>query len=446
MRFLILILFFISFLSAQEFEGDDFLIVEGESLQYYYVLKKEGYYISDKPEKLNLYTKSIPESLNVSLSTLTSVTHNSKTYLLYPGGGLLYSFIDGAIERIDRSFPHRNQYGGYFFSYKNNLYLIGGYGFWQTKSIITKFNFNNGDWEIINTTGQLPKGLDKGTYFINDDNLYVFDFLSRNTNNQKEKTEDNLYVLNLKTFSWKRLGVVNDIIKPVNQVKGSKRFFNIDGKLLISYSESPEFFMADLKTNVIQNFRDDALFYKSGRAIVKGNSLVGAIKNPVTGLITVESFNLNNVLSNKLDKELYLYRGSKEFFIYIFLSFTFLLFLILILTIYYRRVGQTYLLEKDSLSGSGKSIGLMKDEYDILKLFSEKRSVSNSLIMDMFYEENKTKDFAVKKKNKTVLALEKKLSLVFKKSFIEKGKSSSDSRELNYFLNNKIKIIEDSSD
>ena len=446
MRFLILILFFMSFLSAQEFEGDDFLIVEGESLKYYYVLKKEGYYISDKPEKLNLYKKSIPESLNVSLSTLTSVTHNSKTYLLYPGGGLLYSFIDGAIERIDRSFPHRNQYGGYFFSYKNNLYLIGGYGFWQTKSIITEFNFNNGDWEIINTTGQLPKGLDKGTYFINNDNLYVFDFLSRNTNNQKEKTEDNLYVLNLKTFSWKRLGVVNDIIKPVNQVKGSKRFFNIDGKLLISYSESPEFFMADLKTNVIQNFRDDALFYKSGRAIVKGNSLVGAIKNPVTGLITVESFDLKNMLSNKLDKKLYLYRGSKEFFIYISLSFAFLFFLILTLTIYYRRVGQTYLLEKDSLSGSGKSIGLMKDEYDILKLFSEKRSVSNSLIMEIFLEENKTKDFAVKKKNKTVLDLEKKLSLVFKKSFLEKRKSSSDSRELNYFLNKKIKIIEDSND
>ena len=150
------------------------------------------------------------------------------------------------------------------------------------------------------------------------------------------------------------------------------------------------------------------MFYKSGGAIVKGNALVGAIKNPVTGLIKVESFNLNNVLSNKLDKELYLYRGSKEFFIYIFLSFTFLLFLILILTIYYRRVGQTYTLDKDSLSGSGKSIRLMKNEYDILKLFSEKRNISNSLIMDIFQEENKTKDFAVKKKNKTILSLENK--------------------------------------
>ena len=204
--------------------------------------------------------------------------------------------------------------------------------------------------------------------------------------------------------------------------------------------------MADLKTNVIQNFRDDALFYKSGGAIVKGNTLVGAIKNPVTGLIRVESFDLNNVLSNKLDKELYLYRGSKEFFIYIFLSFTFLLFLILILTVYYRRVGQTYILDTNSLSGSGKSIGLVKIEYDILKLFSEKRNISNSLIMDIFQEENKTKDFAVKKKNKTILSLENKLSIIFKKSFIKKGKSKSDSRQLNYFLNNNITIIEDSND
>ena len=67
-------------------------------------------------------------------------------------------------------------------------------------------------------------------------------------------------------------------------------------------------------------------------------------------------------------------------------------------------------------------------------------------MMDIFQEENKTKDFAVKKKNKTILSLKNKLSIIFKKSFIEKGKSKSDSRQLNYFLNNKIKIIEDSND
>ena len=65
------------------------------------------------------------------------------------------------LDRIDRSFPHRNQYGAHFFSYKENIFLIGGYGYWQTKSIITKFNFNSGDWELVNTKGQQPVGIDK---------------------------------------------------------------------------------------------------------------------------------------------------------------------------------------------------------------------------------------------------------------------------------------------
>ena len=52
----------------------------------------------------------------------------------------------------------------------------------------------------------------------------------------------------------------------------------------------------------------------------------------------------------------------------------------------------------------------------------------------------------LKKKNKIILSLENKPSIIFKKSFITKGKSKSDTRQLNYFLNNKIKIIEDSND
>ena len=111
--------------------------------------------------------------MNIGINTLLPVVHKSKTYLLYPGGGLLYSFSNGAIERIDRSFPHRNQYGGYFFSYKDNLFLIGGYGYWQTKSIITKFNFNSGDWEIVATSGQSPNGIDQGSFFIKNNKLSV---------------------------------------------------------------------------------------------------------------------------------------------------------------------------------------------------------------------------------------------------------------------------------
>ena len=162
--------------------------------------------------------------------------HNSQTYLLYPGGGLLYTFSDGSIDRIDRSFPHRNQYGAHFFSNKENIYLIGGYGYWQTKSIITKFNFNSGDWELVNTKGQKPVGIDRGTYFVDNNKLYVFDFMSREINTQKEKRNENLYVLDLDSFEWKKLGVINDNIELINlKNKGAKRFFEFDNKLTFSY-------------------------------------------------------------------------------------------------------------------------------------------------------------------------------------------------------------------
>ena len=445
MRSYIIIFFLSSFLNSQKFGGDDFLILEGETPNYYYVLTSQGYYLSDSPNKLYNYSKPIPESLNIGFNTLTGITHKSKSYLLYPGGGLLYSFINGSIERIDRSFPHRNQYGGYFFSYKNDIFLIGGYGFWQTKNIITKYNFNNGDWEIINSTGQSPKGLDQGTYFIKENELYVFDFLNRDTNNQKENRDNNIYSLNLESFNWKKLGVISDLIPSISQKKGGKRFFKIEDKLAITYSDDPEFYLVDFEKNSVQKFKDDILFYKSTSPVVKENKIIGAIKNPVTGEISIESFDAKNIKYNLIGSPSYLYRSTKEFFKYIYLSFSFLISLIIVLAFYYKRISGSYVLNKKSISSSGNSVSIIKNEYEILKLFVKQKRVSNSMIMNIFFEDNKTKDFAVKKKNKTILDLEKKLSLIFKKSFIKKEKSKSDSRQLNYFLNKKVKIIEESN-
>ena len=233
MKNLIFLLLFSWISFCQTIENEDFLIIEGESLKYFYILTEDGYYISELEGKNTFkeYSKEIPKSLNAPFSTLIPLLHNSQTYLLYPGGGLLYTFSDGSINRVDRSFPHRNQYGAHFFSYKENIFLIGGYGYWQTKSIITKFNFNSGDWELVNTKGQDPVGIDRGTYFIDNNKLYVFDFMSREINTQKEKRNENLYVLDLDSFEWKKLGVINDSVELINiKNKGVKRFFEFEEK------------------------------------------------------------------------------------------------------------------------------------------------------------------------------------------------------------------------
>jgi hypothetical protein len=103
------------------------------------------------------------------------------------------------------------------------------------------------------------------------------------------------------------------------------------------------------------------------------------------------------------------------------------------------------LLDEKTISISGSLLELGEIEQKTLSMFCVKRNVSNSEIMALFQDNKKTKDFAVKRKNKTLAALNKKLYSAFKIEFINKQKSKSDSRQLTYFLNKKIRIIEDSS-
>jgi len=448
MRVFLLIFFFQSLLYGQNLDNSSFLLVEGENPNYYYVLTDEGYYISESSKNFTFknYTKPLPKSLNVDINTLLTVTHKSKTYLLYPGGGLLYSLSNGAIERVDRSFPHRNQYGGHFFSHADNLFLIGGYGYWQTKSIITKFNFNSGEWEIVATSGQAPEGIDQGTFYVKNDKLYVFDFVTRASKNQREKRNENLYILNLENFVWKKLGVTNSLIRPTEQIKGVKRFFNFQDRLVFSYDNSPEFYVANFDNNTIERFTDEVLFYKSGgRSIVKKNKLIGSVQNTLTGDFTIESFDISSLSSEKANSTFYLYRDTEQFFNYIYFALFFLVILIIVLSIYYWKIAQIYLLDEKTISISGSLLELGEIEQKILSMFCVKRSVSNSEFMALFQDKEKTKDFAVKRKNKTIATLNNKLYSAFKIEFINKQKSKSDSRQLAYFLNKKVRIIEDRS-
>ena len=447
MKNLILLLFLSWTSFSQTIEKKDYLIIEGESLKYFYILTADGYYISEIEGKNTFkeYSKEIPKSLNVPFSTLIPLLHNNQTYLLYPGGGLLYTFSDGSIDRIDRSFPHRNQYGAHFFSNKENIYLIGGYGYWQTKSIITKFNFNSGDWEIINTIGQQPEGIDKGTYFIDNNKLYVFDFLSRDTNTQKEKRNENLYVLDLDNYEWKKLGVINDNVELINiKNKGEKRFFEFNDKLIFSYSDTPEFFVVDIENNAFQRFKDEILFYKSeNQFIVKNNNLIGPIKNTLTGETAFEKFDLTNITNYPIDEASYFFRDKEEFFQYVYFALFFITVLIIALSMYHKMVEQTYIIDENSISISGISHQLSPIEIAILSLFSKNRNILNSSLMELFAKDDKTKDYAVKRKNKTLITLESKLFKLFNISFIEKRKSTGDSRQLTYTLNKKIRIIEE---
>ena len=113
---------------------------------------------------------------------------------------------------------------------------------------------------------------------------------------------------------------------------------------------------------------------------------------------------------------------------------------------YHKMIEQTYILDESSISISGVSHQLSPIEVTMLSLFSKNRNVLNSTLMELFAKDDKTKDYAVKRKNKALATLDSKLIKLFKIDFIKKEKSKGDSRQLTYTLNKKIRIIEETNE
>ena len=81
----------------------------------------------------------------------------SKLFFIDRGGGHVYVLENDTLKRHDRSFHHKNQYGGTFFLYKGQPHIFGGYGLFTLKNIITYYNVKEREWFVHQVTGDLPK-------------------------------------------------------------------------------------------------------------------------------------------------------------------------------------------------------------------------------------------------------------------------------------------------
>ena len=438
--------------------GNDFLIVNGPGI-YFNILTKSGYFLGNiETKRFNFfkYKSPLPKELfndqsgsEIDLQALVPLSvfsdsertefNQRRVYLLYPGGGILYEFFNGSVNRIDSSYAQRNQYSGAFFNYNNQLYLLGGYGFWKTKSILTKFNFNSGDWEYIKTNGVAPDGISNPVFTIKDNTLYLFDFFER-PQNQAPIKNPNLYSLNLETLTWEKGGLINLSFIGEKSTSGD-RFFNINDRVILNKMESPRIFEIDLDNNKIKRFADNLLLYKSGgKSIVKKGIIISSVRNTSNNTSSITYYDLSDLEKSVISEE-YFIRGSISFVNYIIGGGIVLIIILIFLWLSNDRVSKSYFVSSNSLFNSLNQINLDPDEAKVILLFTKKEVVPNREVLVLFEEKGKTKDFATKRKNKTIESLNKRFKRVFGKNIIVKEKDQLDSRLTNYALNNKIKLF-----
>ena len=129
-------------------------------------------------QKLNTTTQVQILNTNILLGTQTgelamlsgsnNINYNGKTILVgINGTGRLYQIDSNfTVTRLDKTEYGGSNFGSSDFLFRDTLFSVGGYGFWNTNGAIRYFNNNTNEWDIIKTNLNIPfaNGINARTY------------------------------------------------------------------------------------------------------------------------------------------------------------------------------------------------------------------------------------------------------------------------------------------
>lgn len=427
--------------------SDDYLILKNDSISFY-TFTKQGVYFSKLTESgkttflYNTYKKPIPKSLErIKLNGLSCARSKEGIYFLYPGGGIVYKYINGSIVRIDDSFAHRNQFSGFFFSYNEELYLLGGYGYWTSKNYLTKFNFQSGSWDLIKTSGTPPKfGINQGSFVKDGSSVFVFDFFSKKADKVDDEKNHSLFELNLSKMSWNKKGMLLEFSDKGIEEKILATKISGQGNLIVKYQNDNFFKTFNPKKNFVSTYFSDGKIPEFGNnAIILDSTLVFVSNSADNMTKKIVTINLNKF---NIDKPKEMVMDQNQMFkLYLGFVFVFLVLLILSIFTYFKKYMAIFYVSNNAIRNEKGTLLLTKDEISVLNILSGQKETENSVLLKLFEDKTKSADSIVKRKNKVIKDFNFKFLSYFGKELILKKLSKSDSRQVVYFIENRTKLL-----
>jgi hypothetical protein len=422
------------------------LLIAKDSLSFYSFTKTGVYDFTIRNGGLDKvfyeYSKPLPlEVKNSPLRDLKAVISNDGiVYFLYRGGGLLFEYRDNRIVRIDESFPHRNQFSGHFFIYKKTPYLMGGYGYWKSNSLLTKFNFQTKEWDYVETRGQAPElGVNQGSFVVKNDILYVFDFYQKI--DDVDVKNNNTYELSLSNLKWEKKGSLNRLFyDDVNRKTLDITFPFGSKKFLQKKLYSKNLLIIDPTKNTVKTYFNENLALVNGNAITVGDKIVytSLTADRAYETLIVKDFNDGLIL----ESEAYLTNDYDLFVSYFLVGLLFCFVLVGLTFLKFKRDTVYFVVKENALIGLNKSMNISADERFVIELLSNSKNkkVDNVFFLNYFKKPELSEDANIKRKNKVINDLNFKFEETFKLELIMKTAKQSDSRQVAYKLNPKILI------
>ena len=157
--------------------------------------------------------KGISYVYESSGNVLTCIINNDTFY--NPNGfHYIYLLKNGQAIRKDHSPYHGHNFRRNLIVYKNDIYLLGGYGFFETNNNLEKFSFKTKEWDYVPTTGDKPPFI-RGTYLQKEELIYCFANKKSGNNMEPDIYDEHIYKLNMASRVWEKFENINADLKNI---------------------------------------------------------------------------------------------------------------------------------------------------------------------------------------------------------------------------------------
>lgn len=136
------------------------------------------------------------------------VVMHADTFVVPVGYHYVFEVKHGKIKRLDKSTFHGGNFGRYLFTWKNTIYALGGYGFFNTNNNLEYFHAKLEGWAVDKTEGTKPNYI-LGIAFKLGNKIISFNNFKSGNLIEKDILDSAIYILDLKTKKWSK--------KPLNQ-------------------------------------------------------------------------------------------------------------------------------------------------------------------------------------------------------------------------------------
>lgn len=213
--------------------------------------------------ELENFKSNIEKPIPLNLGRNTFCFIGNDTFYNPVGFHFLFKLQNDSITRLDHSFFHGANFGRYLFTYNKNIYLLGGYGLFNTNNNLEIFNWKKQEWEIERTDGDKPPFVFSGITFKSDNFIYTLNNLKGGNDAEQNVLFQDVYKLDLNNNKWQRFKNINTVFSdPINSSNTNKFFYLKDyfihtrgGEITLIKTATLQYIQSSIEQwNILQNY------------------------------------------------------------------------------------------------------------------------------------------------------------------------------------------------